>query len=300
MKRFNHNLGYILGIDGGGTKTIARLQHVETGQQWQVRGGAASLTNDFDLALKTCQSLIEQLLTLSGASKEQIAIVIGLAGAGNKDKSARFTHQVSKGFRCFELCTDAKTSLYGANAGQPVAMISLGTGSVGATLANNGDSALKGGWGFTIGDEGSGAKLGVLIIQSILSELEAGDELTSLLGKTLCDKISTGRDKLIQWSTTAKPVDFGSIAPLAFELYDDCPTAKAVVSQHVQNVETLIKKTRGEHGLPVVLLGGLAEPTKPYLNSSILALLIPPKGDALDGACFLAEQLLYKENKENT
>ncbi|OKY25191.1 BadF/BadG/BcrA/BcrD ATPase family protein [Thalassotalea sp. PP2-459] len=296
----NNNPSYILGVDGGGTKTIARLQHIETRQKWEVRGGAASLTNDYELALKTCESLIEQLLTLSGARKEQIAIVVGLAGAGNKEKSAKLADRLSKNFRCFELCTDAKTSLYGANAGQPVAMISLGTGSVGATLTGNGHSALKGGWGFTVGDEGSGAKLGVLIIQSILSELEANDEIVSLLGKALCDKISGGRDKLIQWSTMARPVDFASIAPLAFELYDECFTAKTVLSQHIKNVETLIDITRGDHHLPVVLLGGLAEPTKPYLNPLVLKLLISPKGNALDGACFLAEQLLYKENKENT
>ncbi|WP_286233943.1 BadF/BadG/BcrA/BcrD ATPase family protein [Thalassotalea sediminis] len=300
MNLIKNDPDYILGIDGGGTKTIARLQRLGTEQQWQVRGGASSLTNDFELALRTCESLIEQLLTLSGARREQISIVIGLAGAGNKDKSDKFTHQLAKDFRCFELCTDAKTSLYGANAGQPVAMISLGTGSVGATLTDNGHSALKGGWGFTIGDEGSGAKLGVLIIQSILAELEANNEIVSSLGKALCHKISAGRDKLIQWSTTAKPIDFASIAPLAFELNDECPTAKAVLAQHVKNVERLITKTRGDLQLPVVLLGGLAEPTKPYLTPSILALLIPPKGNALDGACFLAEQLINKKNKENT
>ena len=43
---------FILGVDGGGTKTIARLENLHTGQQWLATGGSASLTNDFDLALQ--------------------------------------------------------------------------------------------------------------------------------------------------------------------------------------------------------------------------------------------------------
>ncbi|MCF2947806.1 ATPase [Paraglaciecola aquimarina] len=299
MNSIDNHATYILGVDGGGTKTLARLQHLPSKQEWQVSGGASSLTNDFDLALKTCESLVEQLLALSGANKENIAIVLGLAGAGSVDKSAKFTQYLSKGFAHFALFTDAETSLYGANAGDSVTVVALGTGSVGATLADDGNSTLKGGWGFTIGDEGSGAKLGVLIIQTILSELEEKGEIVSQLGKVLCHKISGGRDKLIQWSTTALPSEFASLAPLVFELNKTCPVAKAVLSQHVKNVETLIYKTRENHQLPVVLLGGLAEPTKPYLDPIIQKMLIPAKGDALDGACFLAEKLLFIEHKEN-
>ncbi|MGB1198397.1 MAG: BadF/BadG/BcrA/BcrD ATPase family protein [Thalassotalea sp.] len=295
----NDNKGkYVLGIDGGGTKTIARLQHLDTQQQWQVIGGSSSLTNDFDLALQTCDHLIKQLLVLSNANKDEISIVLGLAGAGNQEKSAVFSENLSKGFHCFELCTDAKTSLYGANAGQPVAVISLGTGSVGATLAVDGHSTLKGGWGFTVGDDGSGAKLGVLIIQTILSEFEKNNKIISKLGKAVCIEIAGEKEQLINWSTMAKPVDFARLAPLVFELNDVCFVAKTVLLQHVENVEALIDNTRENQQLPVVLLGGLSAPTTPYLNPLIQAMLIPAKGDALDGACYLAKQLLQKHEGE--
>ncbi|GHE98643.1 BadF/BadG/BcrA/BcrD ATPase family protein [Thalassotalea profundi] len=289
---------YVLGIDGGGTKTIARLQHIKTHQQWQASGGASSLTNDYDLALNTCKVLIEELLTLSGVNKADISIVLGLAGAGNADKAKQFTKSLSEGFYCFELCTDAKTSLFGANSGEPVAVVSLGTGSVGATLAFDGHSTLKGGWGFTVGDDGSGAKLGVLIIKTLLAEIEENNCVISELGKAVCREIPGGKDKIIDWSTIAKPVDFARLAPLVFEFADTCPVAKNILSQHVKNVEKLIYDTRESQQLPVVLLGGLSMPTKPYLDPLIQQMLIPPKGDALDGACFLAKQLLNSEIKK--
>ena len=49
---------FILGVDGGGTKTIARLENLHTGEQWLATGGSASLTNDFDLALQHCNALV--------------------------------------------------------------------------------------------------------------------------------------------------------------------------------------------------------------------------------------------------
>ncbi|GHF83423.1 BadF/BadG/BcrA/BcrD ATPase family protein [Thalassotalea marina] len=300
MSSVASNNRYILGVDGGGTKTIGRIIKLNTNEQWQACVGPASLTNDFDLAVTNCQRLVEQLLSACGARREEVVTVMGLAGAGNQEKAAIFTEHLSTGFRGFEVCTDAKTSLYGANAGEPVVVISLGTGSVGATLAVDGQSTLKGGWGFTVGDEGSGAKLGVLIIQSVLSELETQDEVMSALTQAVCQKISQRRDKLIEWSTLAKPIDFADLAPLVFEQVDTCSLAKTVLAQHVKNVENLIEKTRGNYQLPVVLLGGLAQPTMPYLNPLIQELIMSPKGNSLDGACFLAKQLLNKENKENT
>lgn len=298
MNSAGNQVSYVLGVDGGGTKTIAKLQHRKTKQQWQVSGGSSSLTNDFELAIETCASLIEQLLLLSGAEKKDISIVLGLAGAGNVDKAEKFTERLLNGFYCFELCTDAKTSLYGANSGEPVVVVSLGTGSVGATLAMDGHSTLKGGWGFTVGDDGSGAKLGVLIIKTILAEIEENNRVTSALGEAVCRVIPGGRDKIIDWSTLAKPVDFARLAPLVFEFGDTCPVAHEILLQHVNNVEKLIYNTRESQQLPVVLLGGLSLPTKPYLDPLIQAMLIPPKGNALDGACFLAEQLLHIEKKE--
>ena len=41
-------------------------------------------------------------------------------------------------------------------------------------------------------------------------------------------------------------------------------------------------------GLPCCLLGGLAEPWRPWLPAELRARLVPPAGDAVDGALHLA------------
>lgn len=286
---------FVLGIDGGGTKTIARLVNLDTGQQWQVLGGASSLTNNYNVALSTCESLIEQLCEQAHCRRDEITIVLGLAGANQKDKASKFEESLATDFNDIKVYTDAKTSLYGANAGEPVAVVALGTGSVGAALTFDGNETQTGGWGFIVGDEGSGAKMGVLIIRSVLSELEETGTLQSLLARKVVPITGDDLDKILTWSTSAKPADFASLAPFVFECLANCDKAKNILNEHVSHVETLINKTRANLQLPVVLLGGLSLPTIPFLSLTIQNMLVEAKGNSLDGACLLAEKLMQNK-----
>ena len=74
---------FILGIDGGGTKTIARLVNLTTQEQWQASAGSSSLSNDFSGAINVLEKLIKKVTTPSQCQLESITAVFGLAGAGN-------------------------------------------------------------------------------------------------------------------------------------------------------------------------------------------------------------------------
>jgi glucosamine kinase len=282
---------FTLGVDGGGTKTIARLENLYTGQQWLATGGAASLTNDFDSALQHCNALVTELCAQANCSRGEISAVFGLAGAGNKEKSAKFKQSIVADFKDVNVYTDAKTSLYGANEGNPVVVVSLGTGSVGAVLNADGKEIQIGGWGFNVGDEGSGAKMGVLAIRAVLSELEDLGHVESILAQAIVSKLGGDQNNVLAWSTSAKPSDFASLTPLVFEHHDKCCVARNILMEHVGYVESLINKARSNTNLPVVLLGGLSIPTLPFLNPRIINLLVEAKGNALDGACLLAKKL---------
>lgn len=286
---------FILGVDGGGTKTIARLININTGQQWQVLSGATSLTNNYHAALSTCERLIDRLCEQANCRRTEITIVLGLAGASHKEKARKFEESLATDFKDISVYTDAKTSLYGANTGEPIVVVSLGTGSVGATLTPDGKETQTGGWGFNVGDEGSGAKMGVLIIQSLLSEVENTGKMQSLLARQVVKKIGGDAGEILAWSTSAKPADFASLAPIVFECHESCSLAKKILIEHVSHVENLINRTRSILQLPVVLLGGLSLPTIPFLSLTIQNILVEAKGDSLDGACLLAEKLMQSK-----
>src|SRR6185312_4859288 len=92
--------------------------------------------------------------------REQCAVGIGLAGANVSRRRDDFL-ALAPPFAHLTLDTDAYTTLLGAHEGRPGAIVSAGTGSVGEALHRDGVRVAAGGWGFPVGDEGSGAWLGM-------------------------------------------------------------------------------------------------------------------------------------------
>lgn len=285
---------FILGVDGGATKTIACLIHLESNQVWQELLGPSSLTNDYQGAVDTLEAICESLCSKAECSLDNVVAVFGLAGAGNKKLADKLYQRFEKRIQKLEVCTDAKTSVYGANNGLPVAVVALGTGSVGMRLDPLGKNTLTGGWGFLLGDEGGGAKLGLHAIQATMAEVQDLGQAQSPLAIAIVGKIGVNRTDILNWTVQAKPVDFAQHAPLVFEYYESCQMAQDITKEHLKNVEALIKNTREKTNLPVVLLGSLGVPTYELLNESIRKIIIKASGNALDGACFLA-----RKNREN-
>jgi len=298
IQKYTYN--YTLGIDGGGTKTLARLINLQTGQSWHAQGGASSLTNDLNSAIATIAALCRQVISQAKAVDEycdytQVSAVFGLAGAGNDARVTQLIESLAMPFAQLIICSDARTSAYGANSGKAVAVVALGTGSVGMRLDEKENAHLIGGWGFQVGDEGSGAKLGLLVVKACIKELEQQNTMISQITKKVSQIIGIDRATMLTWLSTAKPSDFAKFSPLVFSYALVCPVAKRLLAQHLSDVEELIDLTLADTHLPLVLLGGLAEHTQPYISAKYQRQLIVAKGDALDGACFLAKQF-YNAN----
>ena len=282
---------WILAIDGGGSKTLARLMNTNTGQHWQLQGGPASLTNDFTLAIVNIRHLISELCLQSGAETKTITCVMGLAGAGNPQQQSQACAELRPLFAKLLITTDARTSLYGANIGQPVVVVALGTGSVAMRLQANGKEQQVGGWGFNIGDEGGGAWLGKLAVRELLWQVDSSEGISSPLLRAIAAKVGKDADTLLPWLKAASPTDFAALAPLVFQYKQQCVVADRLLQQQASAVTQLIERSREQSNLPVVLLGGLATLCSGLLSEAQQALLQPARGSALDGAFILAAQL---------
>lgn len=297
-------VNYILGVDGGGTKTIARLINLTTKEQWQAVSGPSSLTNDFSGAVNVLNTLVDELSTQSGCQPCELVAVFGLAGTGASDAVTQLQQLFSHRFVALDIVSDATTSAFGANNGNEVAVVALGTGSVGMRLALNEQGEFSeymvGGWGFLIGDEGGGAKLGYHSVQALLAEFQRFGCAQSQLAQAVASFINNNdssaitRQTIETWLASAQPVNFAQLSPLVSQYHSVCPIAKQIVVKHVASVESLISDTRANTRLPVVLLGGLAQFTQALLSASTKRFLIAAKGDALDGACLLANRQVKK------
>jgi N-acetylglucosamine kinase-like BadF-type ATPase len=175
---------YVLGLDGGGTKTVAVLVE-DTGKilaraqgessNFQVIGGEKLGQVIRDLAT---ESLLQAGLQ-EGALHHLYA---GLAGAGRPaDREA--IHRViteQKVAAAVTVDTDASAALAGAFAGGPGIIVISGTGAICFGKSSANVVYRCGGWGYLLGDEGSGYYIGQQAIIAALKDLDGRGQTTSL------------------------------------------------------------------------------------------------------------------------
>jgi len=150
---------YVVGVDGGGTKTLALISDLEG----RILGaGTAGPSNyhivGIDNAKSAIRKAVSQALSRAGVKGEKIsAVCYGLAGLDSpKDIAIMKPHLEGLGFAEKTLVVhDSHIALMGATAGEPGVIVIAGTGSVAAGVNESGQYVRSGGWGPVIGDEGS-------------------------------------------------------------------------------------------------------------------------------------------------
>lgn len=156
---------YIVGIDGGGSKTDAILVGMDGTVFAETSGGPSNLTiTGVRQAVFTVFDLIHACAQKHNVDSSTIVnVVAGLAGAGRSAERADFidsllSYSLKKKFplKQIRVETDARIALEAAFAGGPGIVVVAGTGSI-VLYRTEGDKILRaGGWGKLLGDEGSG------------------------------------------------------------------------------------------------------------------------------------------------
>ncbi|MFC4455442.1 N-acetylglucosamine kinase [Deinococcus sonorensis] len=152
--------GWVLGVDGGGSHTRAALAAPDGHVQgpWTVGG---SNPNDQP---RWAEHLTELLRPLLEATPDLQAATLGLAGYGELAPGRAATEQLLAGLLPEalprELLNDVQIAHFGALGGGPGVLLLAGTGSIAWGRDGAGQERRVGGWGFSFGDEGSGAWLG--------------------------------------------------------------------------------------------------------------------------------------------
>jgi N-acetylglucosamine kinase-like BadF-type ATPase len=157
-------MGYILGIDGGGTKTTCVLATDEgVVLARAVSGPGNYLKVGVDVVKESFRTAIHAVCRQAGVNPPRIdAVCAGLAGAERpRDrKTLRGAFQEIVSAKKIFLETDAYITLIAATEGKPGLIVIAGTGSVAMGMNAQGERARAGGWGHIIGDEGSGYDIG--------------------------------------------------------------------------------------------------------------------------------------------
>lgn len=193
-----HQHKLTLGIDGGGTKTLAVIADAAH----QVLGeGTAGPSNPLRIGVGSAAAAIREAVdracSAAGVQRSDIlATQIGLAGVRREDVRQRMREALA-GLRLasLELVTDGDIALFGATNGRPGVVVIAGTGSVCCGRNARGKYTSAGGWGPVAGDEGSGWWIARRGLQAVAQALDGRGPATSLTEAVcVCFNIATASD----------------------------------------------------------------------------------------------------------
>jgi glucosamine kinase len=288
----------LLGIDGGGTGCRAALATVDGDVVGRGKSGAANIRTDLTGARENILEAARQAFSDAGKDPALIGetpAVLGLAGTNVGTYSQQL--EAILPFAKSRVVTDALIALEGAigNDGDGAIAI-LGTGTA-YLVRRNGEARAIGGWGFQVGDQGGGGRIGRDLLEETLLAHD-GIRPASPLTDAILAVFRGNPQDVVEFTITARPGDFGGFAPKVFEHEaKGDPVAKAILARAVAAVEASLAALNLDGTSPLCLLGGLAPLYAERLSPPLRAMLKPPRSDALGGAVAMAARLFGEHER---
>ena len=206
---------HVLGIDAGGTKTVALLSDSSGQIAGEGRAGGANLQTEGELQVeKVLHDVIEQAMGDRQAPPD--AVCLGMAGV-DRESDGRVIRGIMQrlGFRQNALIVnDALIALVAGAGASPGVVVISGTGSIAFGVSHRGLAARAGGWGPTLGDEGSGYWIGRRALEAVVRDVDGRGPRTALTERVL-EYFSLPRPDLLVSEIYHQPHGRRAIASLA-------------------------------------------------------------------------------------
>ncbi len=223
----------IVGIDAGGSKTVA-IVAVDGQLLGRAVGPGAKMRTGRGIA---CASIIAEVarraLAESGRLRGEI-LVAGVAGAGREAereelrqalRTEAFTDRIT-------ITGDTEIALAAAFGDRPGVVVTAGTGSMAAARDPAGRLHRTGGFGWQMGDEGSGYAIGRAALGAVGRAADGRSPRTDLTAQVLSVTKSGSIDALVQWAAAAGVAEVAGLAPAVFEAAQSGDTIAAGIMDY--------------------------------------------------------------------
>ena len=292
-------VGYLIGIDGGGTSTRALVRSRGGAVVGVGRAGPSALGQGIPQAWHHIDQAVQAAFSAGGVPRptwQRCMMVAALSGVGYLPWRNAFL-AADPGLAHLAAETDAFAMLVGAHGGRPGAIVIGGTGSVAEALAVDGWRTTVGGWGFPAGDEGSGAWLGLQAVGHAQRAFD-GRSNASPLARSVWMLCGDERDALQAWCARAGQNGYAQLARAVFECEAGDPAAAAMLQQATVAMEDLALAIDPSGRLPLAMGGSIAERLAPRMRPAVRRRLVQARGRAVDGALELAAQAARQQELE--
>lgn len=259
-------MSFFLGVDGGGTKTTAVL--VDDAGVERGRGDAGSGNQSgvgFDAAVANIYAAVTMAAAQANTTPPFARAWVGLAGVDRPADIARFLLPLRELSAAARVTNDAELLLSALDGAIGVALIA-GTGSISFGLDPHGTRARAGGWGWRIGDEGSGYLLGIGALRAATQAADGRGPQTALLASILTAWHLAQPSDLIGAVYSGGGIPNGEIAALSSRVFCVARAGDAVarilVRQGAADLARIALATAdtldfGDQPLPLAFAGGL-------------------------------------------
>ncbi len=286
-----------IGIDGGGSSCRAAVADRSGKILGRGTAGPANILSNLQGSLENIILAAKEALrdaALPPETVSSVSAVVGVAGANVGNYSSRIEKALP--FADGKVVTDALIALQGALGDSDGVIGAFGTGSV-YNARRHGTISGIGGWGFIVGDQASGARLGRDLLERSLLAYDKVRRGSALTEKIMAE-FENDPEKLVEFAHVSKPKDFARYAPVIFDhANNNDEVAVGIVSEAAAAIGENLDALIWPECPAICLLGGLAKAYRPWLAERHVALLAEPKGDVLQGAVELAVKRLHIETR---
>lgn len=295
---------YLIGVDGGGTKTLVRLVRADGSLLAEASGAGSALRNGATAAWDAILTTLQRAFAIADIAMPplpRLAAGIGVAGFNVLQWAQDFRDQ-APAFGQLRLASDATTTLLGAHQGESGAIIAVGTGTIGVALYPDGSERVVDGWGFPSGDDASGAWMGLRAINHVQHVVDGRAPHGALSAATVAFCAADGlpteriaraeREIVLDWLSHADQAAFARLARLVVAHAGDDEAAHRIMTEAAAEIELMADTLDPGKRLPLALCGGLAGALHAYFSAALQHRVTPARGDAADGALLMLRQSL--------
>lgn len=211
---------YVIGVDGGGTKTESVAYDLDGNILGRSLTGFGNLVNDKEQALNNVLSGIEELLNKFGREGLE-GLYLGLAGSEVGDNAKIVRDEIKNKFEMDSvIMNDGDLALKALLKGEDGILVIAGTGST--SFGVNGDKQARcGGWGQLLGDEGSAYKISIEAYKQMIYENDFGLELSKLSRNILAKLGVKTPDDIVGIIYSSTKDEIANIASLVSEAAEE-------------------------------------------------------------------------------
>jgi glucosamine kinase len=298
---------YFLGVDGGASKTAALV----TDDKGEPLGdGVAGPSNHLRVGIETAARNIERavnkaLVNADVASREIVWAYCGIAGADHPAHRQEIVDSLNIFFPRgnFSVDNDARIALTGAIGFGAGVVVIAGTGSVAFGRNEAGEDARAGGWGPTLGDEGSAYGIARSGLAAVLRAHDGRGPSTKMLEILSRDyQLAATEIPRFVYATTTHADDIARYSKLVIEAAEmGDPVASAILTDAGRELGACVvavaqRLKLADREFPVAYVGGafkageilLAPMQQTVAEKAPRAKIGPPQRTPVEGAAMMA------------